>query len=956
MTGGGPAGPCPGGSILEAVATGSCRDPEVLSHVETCERCRAEITDIRENQRFLADLGAPGDHTADWEAGATAASILVPGYTIVGEIGRGGQGVVYKAVQTAPRRRVALKIPTGEALLTPKGRRRFEQEISVVAGLRHPYIVTVYDRGETGDGRVFVAMEYVSGDRLNEWAARLDRSAGESEQRRGVTVRAKLEIVAKVCEAVQYAHQRGIMHRDVKPGNILVDAEDRPRLLDFGIARLFVPGAIRQTITGEFIGTPAYASPEQVSGEGENVDTRTDVYSLGVVLYELLLARLPYPENANPQRMIEHIRGTEPERVWARTGYRGPVDNELGTILLKALAKDRERRYQTAAALGADLRRYLAGEAIEAKRDSTWYVLRKAARRHRTLAVAAGVALAAVGAGIATATYGLARAGLARERESAERDRARSEAEKLEAIGQILREVMPPTEVRLDDSAGRERRALDLLDEKLAAGLMQEQPLLESAVRTMLASVLRDHGVLNVAEPHARIALRLREQATGPDTAEAAQARNFLAEILLDRQKLDEAQTNAQFALALRRRLWGNEHRDVAQSLDTLARIRLARGDVGPAGRDAAAALAMRRRLFGGENHADVAASLDTLAVISLRAGIPGAARAPARESLIMRFRLFSDEHPDVVRGLDRLREIAAAEGDTARAETLARMVGQLRGSVALAGRSELRQALVDLKLELLGPDDPEVAQSLVLLGAGQMADRHFSEAEASLRRAVDINEKAFGPDHLIIAELMEPLGKCLWVLNREPEAVECRRRRARIYQRELDGKDDMGICVVWREYAWGLACLGRDDEAIKESLDLVAFADQRLGHKDFEASRARAYLAEVYAAGARWNEAEPLASDAMTIARGYAQAPAIEVQLRAMVLGTTLAGLGRWGDAMPLLRESLPLLNESRTIHRFDPHRRVMQQTVRLLEAHGDEVEAAAFRAGRDRPPVGWQ
>ncbi|MCC6678728.1 MAG: serine/threonine protein kinase [Phycisphaerales bacterium] len=934
---------CPDAARLESVADGDCADAALNEHVRGCAACRRAVQEIRENREFLFQFGAGPGVTLGASTGP-----LVDGYQTLGEVARGGQGIIYKALQTATRRRVALKVPTSDALSTVSGRRRFEQEIALVAGLRHPYIVTLYDRGLTRDGRVFVAMEYVSGERLDHWAQRLERRAQDSATDPQAAVRAKLEVMAKVCEAVQYAHQRGIMHRDLKPGNILVDAEDRPRLLDFGIARLLVPGGLHQTLTGEFVGTPAYASPEQVSGDGENVDTRTDVYSLGVVLYELLLGRLPYPDSGSSQRMIEHIRGTEPERPWARTSARGrgPVDGELGTILLKALAKDRERRYQTAVALGADLRRYLAGEAIEAKRDSTWYVLRKAARRHRTLVVAAAVVLIAVGVGIGTAAYGLARASGASERESAERARAQSETEKLEAIGQILREVMPPATARLIDTESPERRALTVLDEKLAAGLMQEQPLLEAAVRTMMSSIYLDHGVLNWAESHARIALRLREQASGQDTAETALGHNFLAEVLLAREKYDDAQRNAERALASRQRLWGAEHRDVAQSLDTLARIRLARGDMAGAARDAAAALGMRRRLFGAENHPDVAASLDTVAEVAVRAGTPGAAEPAAREALIMRYRLFSDEHPDVVRSLDRLAEVARAKGEQARAADLEKLVGQLRGSVQIAGRSEMRRAVVELKRELIGPDDPETAQSLMLLGAGQMADNDFPGAERTLREALLIYERAFGPDHLLVAECMEPLSLCLWRMNRYGETLECRRRRARIYTQELGGKDDMGVCVIRREYAWTLSCVGRDEESIRELSELLSYAEEHLGPDDYETSRARAYLGEVYAAMGRWSDAEPLARRAMEAARAYPQAPAIEFQTRALVLGAVLGGLNRWEEAAPLMVDGEKILSVVRTVHEHDPHNRVLQRVAAMFDEHGDPARAARFRA----------
>ncbi|MCC6678727.1 MAG: protein kinase [Phycisphaerales bacterium] len=384
-----PAPGCPGCAVLESVAAGECADPDVIAHIDGCKTCAASLAEIKDNRRFLADVVPMMPWDVQRVHGPAPRPDLVPGYEIADELGRGGQAVVYKAVQLATRRKVALKMSALAVIHNASERHRFENEITLVASMRHPFVVTVYDSGVTPDGRFYIAMEYIRGLRLDEWAGRLGRGTA----RRSPGLRAKLGLMIKVCDAVQSAHTRGIMHRDLKPSNILVDSDENPRLLDFGVARTTLRADEHQTLTGQFAGTPAYASPEQVAGSPDQIDTRTDVYSLGVVLFEVLTGRLPYAVAGSLHSVLNRIATAEPD--FKGDGSGPAPDEELQTILRKAMAKERERRYQTAGELGADLRRYLAGEAIDARRDSTLYILRKSVSKHRGV-LAIGAAAVAV--------------------------------------------------------------------------------------------------------------------------------------------------------------------------------------------------------------------------------------------------------------------------------------------------------------------------------------------------------------------------------------------------------------------------------------------------------------------------------------------------------------------------------------------------------------------------------
>jgi len=304
----------------------------------------------------------------------------IPGYAILGEIHRGAQGVVYRATQLATHREVAIKVMREGPISRPLDEARFEREVRILARLKHPNIVTIHDSGAIGGTHYFV-MDCVDG-------VPLDLHFPEDE-----AITQKIELFAKICEAVTAAHLKGIIHRDLKPSNILVDSNGQPHVLDFGLAKALTEAdeatrARDMTITGQFVGSLPWASPEQADGAPDLVDLRSDVYSLGVMLYQLLTGRFPYTVIGKMRDVLGHILETEPIKPRA---IRRDIDEELETIVLKCLAKDPERRYQMAGELARDLRHYLADEAIDAKRDSTLYVLRKQIRRHRApLVVAAG--------------------------------------------------------------------------------------------------------------------------------------------------------------------------------------------------------------------------------------------------------------------------------------------------------------------------------------------------------------------------------------------------------------------------------------------------------------------------------------------------------------------------------------------------------------------------------------
>ena len=430
---------------LEALERIARRDgdpplPEWLAHVESCAACRDRLDQVRTDLRLFdacVELGpgfvqrrkpAPGDSPVEdlpsigpvGDAAEVSAPLpSIEGYDVLEELHRGAQGIVYKAVQRSTKRTVALKVLLHGPYASRRQKRRFEREIDLVAALEHPNIVHLYDSGQA-DRRHYFAMQYIDGQGLRDYLQKtgsgvFSRDGPEGASQKRLPTPFTLRLCAKICRAVAYAHGRGIIHRDLKPSNVLVDATGEPHVLDFGLAKPIDatgPDSLA-TQTGEFFGTLAYASPEQTSGKPDAIDTRTDVYALGVMLYEALTGETPYPTTGSMSQMLRHINETEPPRLSRKRGResflrstlravpekdsRPLFADDIDTIVRKALEKDPERRYASAAALADDIERYLAGRPIEARSHSGLYVLKKTIARYKALsAVTVGSAVCLV--------------------------------------------------------------------------------------------------------------------------------------------------------------------------------------------------------------------------------------------------------------------------------------------------------------------------------------------------------------------------------------------------------------------------------------------------------------------------------------------------------------------------------------------------------------------------------
>jgi len=516
-------------------------------------------------------------------------------YRVISLLGEGGMGAVYEAEQRHPRRRVALKVirpglASGELL------RRFEHEAVVLARLQHPGIAQIHEAGTfdvPGGGgggekkQPFFAMELVRGTPLTQYASE-----------NALEVRQRLELVVKICHAVQHAHQRGIIHRDLKPANILVDATGQPKILDFGVARLTdsdVQTTTMHTDAGQIIGTVPYMSPEQAAGDPGALDTRSDVYAIGVVCFELLAGRLPYDLH---KRMLHEavriIREEEPSRL---SSVNRELRGDVETIVARALEKEKERRYQSAGELGADIERFLRDEAISARPASTWYRLAKFSRRNKGLVTGLAAAFVLLAAGLIGTSLALQRALRA---ESG----LRTQLGKAQTIGDFMSETLAGAgpSVALGRDITMLKEMMDGAAARIEAGELKGAPEAELRLRGTIGDTYRELALFPEATRMLEPAVSLARSVYPEDHEDKANALRLSAILRKACGELPEAEALCREALEMSRRLHPGDDGSVASVLVDLGGILKARGDLAGAETLMRGSLEMERRMHPGDH------------------------------------------------------------------------------------------------------------------------------------------------------------------------------------------------------------------------------------------------------------------------------------------------------------------------------------------------------------------
>ncbi len=494
------------------------------------ERARRQVEGLPASDEALATM--PGMPPPD----------SFPGYELVREIHRGGQGAVYLAIQKTTKRKVAIKVMHGGPHVGSSGRARFEREVQILGQMNHPNIVRILDSGTTPDGGFFYVMDYVSGRTLDEHVAAAKP-----------TIQEVLRLFVKICDGANAAHLKGVIHRDLKPANVRVDARGEPVIVDFGLAKIAVPDVTVESrpqlmsITGQFIGSLPWASPEQAEGNPSMIDVRTDVYSLGVMLYQMLTGRFPYDVVGNMRDVLDNILRATPARP---STVRRQINDEVETIVLKCLSKERERRYQSAGEIGRDIGHYLAGEPIEAKRDSGWYVISKTLGRYRPqVAVAAAFVVLLIAWG-ATASIQWRLQSEARRGEAQQKEAAKKEADRAGTAETQLAE----RNQRLDSEVATRR----LLQAFMGAVWDTATPEIAQG-RTFTSLDAVDAAAAKI------------EESLGPDEELSAEVHETIGEVYLRIMQPEKAAPHLDKALEFRRRSLGAAHPDTLAVLHHLA-------------------------------------------------------------------------------------------------------------------------------------------------------------------------------------------------------------------------------------------------------------------------------------------------------------------------------------------------------------------------------------------------
>ena len=776
-------------------------------------------------------------------ANVPAPLFIVAGHAVLAELGRGAAGIVYRARQENPAREVAVKILRPHEAGSAESRARFRLEAATVAALDHPGILPVFSVGEH-DGLPFYTMKLCRAT----LAERLDRYAGQW--------RTSAQLVATLADAMHHAHRRGVLHRDLKPGNVLFDEAERPFVSDFGLAKVAVAAGSGGPVTRPLLvmGTPGYLAPEVLQGGASQATTAADVYALGAILHELLT-------------------GSPPPGNEAASAVRPGVPRDLAVITAKCLQAEPAARYATAETLATDLRAWLAGRPISARPTGWPETAVRWCRRHPGGAVSVGLAtlivlLFAVGGPI----FAL--------RLDRERARATTEAAISKAIADFLQnDLLAQASPDQQPDRNLPLRTVLARAAKKIEGRFTDQPLVEAALRVTLAETYRSLGDYVLMQHNLERTVEIRRSLLGAENPQTLQALDHLAGALLLQGKVAEAESLARHTLEERRRVLGPDHPDTLESMETLGEVLIWAGKMpeaeavytqalasesrvlGPERPRTLGtmvglaevfsnelryeksealqlqALAIRRRVLGLE-HPDTLGSLNHLSLLYAREGKFPAAEAISEQAIAIQIRTLGPEHPDTINEKHDLASCYLFEGDFARAE-------------------KLERTILPINRRILGSDHPVTIYMMKVLAQALAFQGKFAEAEALFVEALGVCRQSFGPENHETVEVMSRQGFLYQQEGKLGEAEKLLRQALEICQR-VSGADNYLTLRTSDALSLVFIKASKFSEAegfLRPSLE----RRERLFPDDWRTVEARSLLGEALLGEKRFAEAEPL-------------------------------------------------------------------------------------------------